>query len=166
MKLQEKKYRVDSFSTVLNLLNQKGAKKIKDIVSTHYYGVHQGNDVEKLVEYPDRWEIHVFKETGGKFVNGEQVLVANKAAGLAWLKAKGYEKVNIIKMNYSEYGYKNGVIGLYIINDFLNSIILTYLPNQHKSMEKEFYLENTEIISKPYNKYLEKLNRVESVPLT
>ena len=49
MKHQEKKYRVDSFTEILKLLNEKGAKKEKEIISTHYYGQHRSNDVEKFV---------------------------------------------------------------------------------------------------------------------
>ena len=59
MKHQEKKYRVDSFTEILKLLNEKGAKKEKEIISTHYYGQHRSNDVEKFVEYSDHLASHL-----------------------------------------------------------------------------------------------------------
>lgn len=54
MKHQEKKYLADSFTTIQKILKKKGAKKKQEIVSTHYYGQHEGNDVEKFVEYMEQ----------------------------------------------------------------------------------------------------------------
>jgi hypothetical protein len=53
-----------------------------------------------------------------------------------------------------------------LINDWLYSIILDYPDGQHESFERDFGLENAEVISLPYNKYLEKLAKLESDKLT
>ncbi len=165
MKPQEKKYLVDSFATIQKILKVKHAKKRQEIVSTHYYGQHTGNDVEKFVEYVDRFEVHALKEEDGKFTMAEHKQIADKEEGVAWLKAKGYTTANIVIMVYTEHEYKSGTIGLYTINDFLHSVILYYPPDQHEAREKEFGLENAEVISVPYNKYLEKLGRLHSMKL-
>lgn len=162
MKLQEKKYRVESFTEILKLLKEKGAKKGQRIVSTHYYGQHKNNDVEKFVEYVDRFEIHILKETDGKFTMMEHRQISDKHSGFAWLKTRGFTTANIVKMDYEEYVYKDGKVGLYIIDDFLHSIILYYPSDKHKEMEKEFGLSDIEVIALPYNKYLEKMNRLRS----
>lgn len=165
MKPQEKKYRVNSFTEILKLLKQKNAKKDKEITSTHYYGQHKSNDVEKFVEYTDRFEIHILKEQSGRFTMIEHRPIQDKKAGLDWLKSRGFTIANIIKMNYSEYSYKNGIIGLYVIDDFLYSVILYYPQKQHDEIEKEIGLNNAEIINIPYNKLLEKMGRLNSIIL-
>ena len=48
MELQEKKYRINSFTNIRKLLNKKGAKKGKKIISIHYYGQHKSNDVREI----------------------------------------------------------------------------------------------------------------------
>lgn len=165
MALQEKKYRVTSFTAIQKLLEKKGAKKNQQIVSVHYYGQHEGNDVEKIVEYADRCEIHVLKENGGNFTLTEHTPIASKEAGLAWLRSKGYAAANIVKMAYTEYEYKNGTIGLYLIDDCLRSVILYYSPDLYEDIEKEFGLQTTEVMTVPYNKYLEQLGRIRSIKL-
>jgi hypothetical protein len=165
MKPQEKKYFVDSFASIQSLLKEKGAKKSEEIISTHYYGQHAGNDVEKFVEYTDRYEIHALKEENGKFTMTEDKQIKGKDEGVVWLKSKGYTTANIVKMDYTEYEYKNGTVGLYVINDFLHSVILYYPSDQHQEMEKEFGLDHAEVITVPYNKYLEKLGRLRSMKL-
>lgn len=166
MKHQEKKYLADSFTTIQKILKKKGAKMKQEIVSTHYYGQHEGNDVEKFVEYEDKYEVHALKEEGGRFTMTEHKLITDKEAGKAWLKGKGYTKASIVKMAYTECEYKNGTVGLYTINDFLRSVILYYPPDQHEEMEKEFGLDNAEVITVPYNKYMEQMGRSRSMKLT
>lgn len=165
MKPQEKKFRVESLVTIEKALKQKGAKKTGGAVSIHYYGQHGGSDVTKLVEYADRFEIHQLKETNGQFTFLPHIPVASKDAGLQWLKDKGYTTVNIVKMTNTDYAYKNGTVGLYVIDDFLFSAILYYPPGDHGTIEKEFGLERAEVITVPYNKYLEKLGRLRSIKL-
>jgi len=166
MKPQEKKYRVDSFVAIQKLLNKKGARKKKEVVATHYYGHHEGNDVEKFVEYVDRYETHVLKESGGRFTMTEHKQIPDKDIGFSWLKDKGYTKASIVKMVYTEYEHRGGVVGLYTINDFLHSVILYYSSDKHKAVESEFGLQNAEVITIPYNKYLEKLDALQSTNLS
>lgn len=165
MKLQEKKYKVDSFTNILKILKDESAKREREVISVHYYGQHEGNDVEKFVEYTDRWEIHVLKESDGRFTMTQHTPIANKEAGVAWLKGRGYTTANIVKMAYTEYAYKNETVGLYLIEDFLHSVILYYPQRQHEAIEKEFGLQTAEVIRLPYNKYLEQMGRLRSVKL-
>lgn len=166
MTLVEKKYRVYGFDQIEELLKRAGAKEVKRVNSTHYYGEHEGNDVEKFVVYPDRTEIHVLKESDGKFTLTESKQIAGKEDGLAWLKSRGYKKANIVDMNYGEYAYNNGTVGLYVIDDFLYSVVLSYPVGQHEQVEKDFGLETAEVIRLPYNKYLASLGRLRSEVLT
>jgi hypothetical protein len=160
MKLQEKKYLVPSLAAIQKILKEKGAIKRQEVVSTHYYGQHEGNDVEKFVEYKDKYEIHVLKESSGRFTMMEHRPITDKDAGFLWLKSKGYKNAGIVKMDYAEYDYKNGTVGLYTIDNFLYSVVLYYLPSQHKAIEKEFGLQNVEVIVVPYNNYLEQIGRL------
>lgn len=162
---QEKKYKTDSFEKILGTLNKVGAKKIKEVVNTHYYAIQEGNDVTKLVEFPDRFEIHILKESDGKYSLTENIPVETKEAGLKWLKDKGYKVVNIVKMAYTDYEYKDGIVGLYVIDDFLYSVILDFPPGQHEAIEREFGLSSAEVINLPYNKYLDKLGKLRSMNL-
>lgn len=165
MKHQEKKYRVDSFDKILKFLNEKGAKKGKEVVSIHYYGEHKGNDVEKFVEYTDRYEIRILKEHDGRFTMTKHETIPDKDSGFKWLKNRGFTVANIAKMDYAEYAYKDGTVGLYIIDDFLYSVILYYPREQHKAIEKDFMLDDLEVITIPYNKYLEKMGCLRSIQL-
>jgi hypothetical protein len=165
MSLQEKKYSIDSFDPVLAIIKEKGLIKTKEVTSVHYYGNHEGNDVEKFVEYHDRVEAHVWKEVDGKFTPTENFLLRDKNDGFNWLKKRGFTKANIVKMKYSEYGYKEGIIGLYTVDDFHKSIILSYPAGEHETIEKELGLENSEVITLPYNKLLEKMGKLRSINL-
>lgn len=165
MERQEKKYLVDSFSNIQKTLDRAEAKKGQEIVAIHYYGQHKGNDVEKFVEYTDRYEIHILKESDGRFTLTEHSPIPDKEAGIAWLKGRKYTTANIVKMAYTEYEHKNGTIGLYIIDDFLHSVILYYPPGAHEAIEKEFGLQTAKVITVPYNKLLEQLGRLRSMQL-
>lgn len=166
MKHQEKKYRVDSFAKIERILKEIGAKNGKTVVSTHYYAQQQGNDVVKLVEIRDRYEIHILEESNGKFALKEKIQVENKKAGLFWLQNKGYTTVDIVRMENTDYEYKGGVVGLYIIDDFLHSVILDFPSKLCITVEKELGLETAEVISAPYNKFLEQIGRLRSMKLS
>ena len=162
---EEKKYRVDSFEPIITKLTALGAAAGPRITAIHYYGAHSGSDVEKFVEYADHCEIHVLKENNGAFVMTEHRKISGKDEGVAWLKSRGYTTATVVKMDYVEYVYKNGTVGLYTIDDFLHSVILYYPPADHNDREKEFALENAERIGVPYNKYLEQLGVVRNITL-
>lgn len=166
MKLQEKKYLVGSFNPIQKLLEQKKTPMMQKVTSTHYYGEHKGNNVEKFVEYSDCFEAHILKESQGKYAMTEHTPIADKKAGMEWLKKRGFTTANIVKMDYTEYAYKNGTIGFYVINDFLNSVILNYPEGQHNQIEKEFGLQDAEVISVPYNKLLEQMGKLQSLRLS
>ena len=165
MKHQEKKYRVDSFTKIQKVLDESDVKNGKKTATTHYYAPKKSNDVVKVVEYNDRSEIHILGESKGKYTLKEIIPVDNTTAGLRWLKDKGYKEVNVLKMVNTDYEYRNGLVGLYIIDDFLHSVILDFPAGQHESVEKEFGLDNAEVISIPYNKYLEKIVKLQTIKL-
>jgi len=162
---KEKKYLVTSFTDIMDLLKQSGAKIAREVTSTHYYGQQDGNDVEKFVVYADHAAIHILKESNGTYALTQNTPITGKEAGFAWLKERGYHTVNIVQMAYIEYAYKNGVIGLYTIDDFLRSVILYFPENDHPILEKEFGLDRAQVISLPYNKYLKTIGRIRSAPL-
>jgi hypothetical protein len=165
MTMQEKKYRVDSFDGTIRLISDNKAAFVKHVVSTHYYGDRVGNDVEKFVTYPDRTEIHILKEHDGTFELTHHEQIEGKAAGLRWLKSLGYTKAAIVDMDYTEYAYAGGTIGLYLIDNVLRSVILTYPVESHRSMEEKFGLSNADVIAVPYNKYLAKDGHLRSLDL-
>ncbi|MFA6081674.1 MAG: hypothetical protein WC741_04690 [Patescibacteria group bacterium] len=165
MKYQEKKYKVNSFVKILKLINQKGAKKRKEVDTIHYYTHQPSNEVVKLVQYDNRNEIHILTESHGKYVLKQKIPLLTLNQGLKWLKDKGYQKVGIVKMAYTDYEYKNGIIGLYVIDDFLYSVILDFPARQHKIIEDEFGLNTAEVINIPYNKLLNQLGRLRSMDL-
>src|SRR3989344_6957889 len=150
MELQEKKYQISSFDPILELIKDKSLKKLKEVTSVHYYGKHDGNDVEKVVEYPNRVEVHVFKEKDGKFTPTEEFPLKDSQEGITWLKKRGFKVANIVKMEYVEYTYKNGTVGLYTIDDFHHSVILNLPSGEHEAAEKEFGLQVAEVINVPY----------------
>jgi hypothetical protein len=158
----EKKYHVKSFDDILAYLDKIDAKKIKEVISIHYYGQRNDNDVEKFVQYPDRFEVHVFKEIDGTFKEILNQKIPNKQSGYDWLKNKGYTQINVVKMDYTEYAYKNGTVGFYIINKTLLSVILYYPPDDLAAIEKAFDLQNAEVIAVPYNKYLKRLGQLQA----
>ena len=119
----------------------------------------------KLVKYTGRNEIHLLDEVDGKYILKQKIPMKSTEAGLQWLKEKGFKIVDIIKMAYTDYEYKNGIIGLYTINDFLLSIILDYPEGQHDMFENEFGLKADDVITVPYNKYLEKISKLKSMEL-
>ncbi len=69
-------------------------------------------------------------------------------------------------MDDVDYEYKEGIVGLYVINDFLYSVILDFPEGAHSSIEHELDLEKAEPIDVPYNKYLEKTGHLTSVLIT
>lgn len=165
MKYQEKKYLVDSFSKIRKILNQSDAKKDSKVITTHYYAQKEGNDVVKLIKFTDRNEIHILKESQGKFTLQENLPVESTDTGLRWLKDRGYNVINLVKMANTDYEYKNGTVGLYIIDDFLHSVILDYPAGHHEAIEKEFGLETARVINVPYNKLLEQMDHLRSMKL-
>lgn len=166
MKHQEKKYRVNSFDEIQKKLEEAGAKGGKEIITTHYYTHQDSNNVVKLVKYDGHNEIHILEESNGKYSLKERIAVEDTDAGFQWLKDKGYKVVDVVKMAYTDYEYRGGIIGLYTINDFLYSVILDFPEGQQRTMEKEFGLNNTEVIDIPYNKYLEKISKLQSIDLS
>jgi len=165
MKYQEKKYKTDSFKLALDILSKSNAPKEKEVVNTHYYAQKEGNDVVKLVVFADRCEIHTLSETQGKYALTQKIPVINTEAGFQWLKDQGYKMADVVKMAYTDYQYKGGIVGLYTINDSFYSIILDFPNGEHDEREIEFGLSQNDVITMPYNKYLENIGKSKSMSL-
>jgi adenylate cyclase class IV len=165
MKHTEKKYHVDSLDHIKSVLATVGAQQVETDTSQHYYGQHSGNDVTKLVVYKDRSEIHRLEEHEGKFSLKEKIAVKDKNDGLRWLREHGYSEVGVVEMKCTNYTYKNGIIGLYVLNNSVYSVILDFDDSEHKNTEQELGLANTTVISVPYDKYLKRLGEFEIVTI-
>ncbi len=162
---QEKKYRVTSFADITKKLDALGAKRSNEVITTHYYGKPAKADVEKIVAYADHTEIHIVKRPQGKIVLTDPLPISDTSAGFLWLKERGYTGADVVKMAYTEYGYKDGTVGLYTIDDFLYSVILAFPDNHVNEVTKELGLETAEPIHELYNGYLAKLGRLRSIKL-
>lgn len=165
MLLQEKKYHVASFTAIKKILKAIGVKSEPQIVSMHYYAHTKEDEVIKLVVYKDKNEIHILEKSEGKFIFKEHIAVKNTKAGFHWLKEHGYKTVDVVKMINNDYVYKEGKIELYVLEDFLYSVILYYPEGKHEEIEKELRLTESEQIQIPYNKYLDSLEKLRSTEL-
>jgi hypothetical protein len=64
-------------------------------------------------------------------------------------------------MKHTDYGYGEGVIGLYIINDVLNSVIIDLPAGAHEEASRTLGLQAAEVIAVPYNRYLEQAGQLK-----
>jgi|GEM_PF-778712 hypothetical protein len=165
MKHAEIKFEVDSFKHVEDTLQKLGAKKGTLTVLINYYARQDSKDVVKLVHYPDRDEINILVESNGTFLLKDRIAVDSTEAGLEWLKNKGYSLVDVVEMHCTEYEYADGTIGLYLINGWLHSVILDFPSEEHEDMKERFDLTRAQEITIPYNLYLERAGKVQSLTL-
>jgi hypothetical protein len=160
---QEKKYIVESFSAVTKALDVFGAQRGHESTSTHYYAQVSGNNVVKLVESPTKCEIHELSESGGRFELTKRIPVPNVKTGLEWLGSHGFHKVSVVRMRHFDWKLGDGIVGLYVINDALHSVILEYSAGRHEGVARELGLDGAETIEQPYNKYLQARGELEPV---
>ncbi|HUD11119.1 MAG TPA: cupin domain-containing protein [Candidatus Saccharimonadia bacterium] len=165
MKYQEKKYRVEDFVAIELVLKKLHAQKAGESSSTHYYAQHTGNDVMKLVDCSDQCEIHELKAENGKFTLMKRLPMSSLRAGLEWLRGNGYDKVSIITMKHTDFNYSGGVVGLYVINDYLHSVIIDVPPGEHEARARELGIDGAEVIEAPYDKFLQQLGKLEAVDI-
>jgi hypothetical protein len=166
MKYAEMKFHVDSFKPIEDKLQKLGSKKGKLTVSIHYYARQDSKDVVKLVHYSDHDEINILAESNGTFLLKDRIAVDSTEAGLDWLKNKGYSVVDVVEMQCTEYEYDSGIVGLYLINGWLHSVILDFPSQKHEDMKKLFDLTHAQEITIPYNLYLERTGKVRSMTLS
>jgi len=155
MQHQEQKYLVGSFDEVQAALQQVEAVAALPIMSTHYYAQQPGNDVIKLVVKENACEIHELKENNGNFKLVNNAPVRDRKAGIQWLIEHGFDNVSIVTMQHTDYRYKDGIVGLYVINDTLKSVILDFPEGEHDAVAEELGITSAKLIQQPYNKYLE-----------
>jgi len=159
---QEKKYRVDSLDLALHFFSEKNIAPSQMSTTNHFYGQQSGNNVTKLVQYSDKYEIHILEEADGVFSLVEKISVDSVDDGLNWLRSQGFEFIDEIKMWSQTFEYKGGLVRLYLIDDWLHSIILSHPHDQLKDIEKELKLKPEEVIEKPYNKFLTSLGMIKT----
>lgn len=157
MRYQEKKYRVENFDQILRKLQKLGCNQVGHSISTHYYAKQADNNVTKLVEKAGQYEIHILEEKAGKFTLKKNIAVDSKQVGLAWLEKAGFSDLTVVRMDHTDYEYKGGLVGLYVINGKLFSVILDFPSGEHETVTAELGVEAAEVIEAPYNKYLELL---------
>lgn len=162
MTRQEKKYRADSFDYALHFFAERSVPQIQTSTTYHFYGQQGGNNVTKLVQYADKQEIHILEESGGIFSLVETIPVDTVNDGLEWLRSHGYEHVDEVKMQSWSFEYRGGLVRLYLIDDWLHSIILSHEYGQIQTVEKELGLKAEDVIVEPYNKYLATAGRLKS----
>lgn len=162
---QEQKYRVDSFTEVQAFFQAQQIELSPVKTTEHYYARQPGDDVVKLVSYQDKHEIHELEAQQGSFVLRRSLAVVDAAAGLAWLRAQGYEWVDLVKMTSRDYAYQGGLVRLYLLDDWLHSVILDYPAGQHQVVAEELGLSEKQLISAPYNKYLQELGKLRTMRL-
>jgi hypothetical protein len=161
VKLQEKKYRVENFAAVEDRLAILNAEKVGESSSTHYYAPQPDNDVVKIVEHSDHCEIHKLSEANGKFTLTDRISLKDLNEGLGWLRDNDYDEAAVVSMSHTDFAYRGGIVGLYVINDFLRSVILDFPSGQHDAVAQELAIGGAEVIEVPYNKYLEQMGRLE-----
>lgn len=149
----EKKYKVESFDEIVKKLSELDVIKLPTSESHHYYAKQDSLDVIKLVISLDKCEIHILEEKDGTFTLLDRIPVEGKDAGITWLKDHGFNDITHIKMVHSNYIYAGGIVGLYVINDKLNSVILDYPIRKQSEMARLFGLETAKLIEQPYNLY-------------
>ncbi len=152
----EKKFKVASFTDIRRILKELNAKHASRSESHHYYGMQQSRDVTKLVLSENKCEIHILKEQDGTFTLTKTIKVKDKHEGIKWLEKNGFKEIMHIKMAHDDYEYDNGIVGLYVINDELLSVILDYPLSRHQEISELFKLSSAEVIEQPYNQYLKK----------
>jgi len=151
----EKKYRVESFDEIKAKLLKVKAEIQPASTTLHYYADQQTDNITKLVVYPDKSEIHILKANNGAFSLTDKITVYSEEDGLEWLKKRGFKGTKLVKMTNLDCQYNGGIVGLYIINDKLLSVILDFPLDQQEGMAELFGMKDKEIINQPYNKYLE-----------
>jgi hypothetical protein len=161
MKHQEKKYRVENFAAIEGRLTTLNAEKISKSSSTHYYIPQPNNNVVKIVKDSDRCEVHKLSEAGGKFNLTQKIALKGMNEAMAWLRGNNYDEVAVVSMSHADFAHRGGIVGLYVINDFLYSIILDFPSSQHDDVAQELGMSGAEVIEVPYNKYLEQMGRLE-----
>lgn len=163
--VSEQKYECDSFTKILTFLDSVHAQKLRHETSTHYYGVHDGTNVDKVVVHHDRIAIHRLSESNGRYTLTENCPVTSLSEGLSWLSSLGYTSISIVDMDYTEFAYRDGTISLYSLEGKYPSIILTYPKESLAQMETVAHLSRNKKISVPYPIWLRQKGVLRTMPI-
>jgi hypothetical protein len=159
----EKKYRVASFDGMRAKIKELGAQPTLDIRSTHYYAHLDTDDTLKMINYPDRVELHRVSTKNGMHSIDEIITFDSIETGFAWFRDHGYDSLDVLKMHDEEYSYLDGGFALYTVQGDIFSVILGYEADKIADMEKLFGLTDAEEIHKPYNKYIAQLGKLQTI---
>lgn len=165
MKYLETKYRVKDFGAIEQRLKDLGAQPIKMSETTHFYAQRPDLNVTKLVDYGNRWQIHELAEANGTFALTRKIDMPSRQAGLDWLRNQGYHKVQVVTMADRGFEVPDGEIGLYLINDWLTSVIVDVPAEYQDAWAQKLELHAQDIITTPYNVLLESLGRANFMQL-
>jgi hypothetical protein len=142
-----------------------GAVPTLDISSTHYYAHLDSNETIKMIDYPDRVEIHRVGYNDGLYSIDEVTEVTDVEAGFEWFKKEGFKELDVLEMRDQEFSYLGGGFALYTVDKDILSVILGYEEEKLPEMEKVFGLEGAEQIVVPYNVYVGQLGRLHAISL-
>ena len=159
----EKKYRVQSFDTILNTIQRLAATPTIDVSSKHYYAQLDTDDTLKMIDYGDRIEIHSLSTKKGLHTLDKIIPVSSLEEGFKWFKDRGYGVLEVLDMNDKEFAFKDGGFALYTIDNNVYSVILGYSEEKIAEMESILGLKSAEPIDIPYNKYMRKLGILKTV---
>lgn len=150
----EKKFLVESLDSVLDKLQQLGAKASPGVSSHHTYADTEGPEIVKMVESGGNIWVHEMADRGGTFELVKTTPVDSKEAGLELLNLLKPTNIQTLKIDYINYYLENATIGLYTLNDSIYSVIIYSDPNYHDKLAKKLGLNNVETIEVPFNHLL------------
>lgn len=159
----EKKYRVNSFTPILDKIYELGAIPTIEVSSQHYYAPLDTDDTLKMIDYGDKIEIHNLSTKNGLHTLDEVIAIRSIKDGLKWFEAKGFKTLEVLDMNDKEFSYKDGGFALYTINNNIYSVIIAYPENKLSEIETILGLQAAEIITIPYNKYMRQKGMVRTI---
>ena len=120
----EQKYRVDSFDNILPCLRNLAVTSPIEGTSYHHYTRRPGNDVLKLVVTGGAASIHRLGEHEGRFQLEEAWPVADRTTGFGWFREQGFAELDGVEMSHSKYRHGDGIVGVYVIDGWLRSVMV------------------------------------------
>lgn len=146
----EELYLVDDFAPVEDRLQALGAADLGEHVSLHYCA-HVESGSLKVVKRETGWDITEMAEEDGQFEVVSQKSIGNKDEGFAVLRERGFNEVEVVEMNYHEYDLKGGIVGLYVLNKLIKSVVIDYPEGEHVEIKKELLLDDAQKINMSFS---------------
>lgn len=156
----EQKYHVDNMDDIESCLHDLGADFDGEHTSTHYYApTNEG--VKKVVQRKSGFYFVEMSQKNGRFEVFSQHKLPSLVSGYQTLKTQGFKEVDVVEMKHRDYRLRNGIVGLYVINGNLPSIIIDFPDGSHEKVEHELGLKLSMRINDPFSRILRqmKLNK-------